>query len=98
MLYNALSKKFPTAPEKEVLKVIGNLIYYRYINSAIVAPDSCDIVDVNSGEKALNNEQRKNLGSVAKVLQFAASKKGFGDESPHLQCLNQVSNFGGLIQ
>ena len=54
------------------------------------SPDSCDIVDVNSGEKALNNEQRKNLGSVAKVLQFAASKKGFGDESPHLQCLNQV--------
>ena len=45
---------------------------------------------MNSGEKALNNEQRKNLGSVAKVLQFAASKKGFGDESPHLQCLNQV--------
>ena len=38
MLYNALSKKFPSSPEKEVLKVIGNLIYYRYINPAIVAP------------------------------------------------------------
>jgi hypothetical protein len=70
------------------LKTIGNLIYYRFINSAIVAPDSCDIID-NSADKALNNEQRKNLGSVAKVLQFAASKKGFGDESPHLVCLNQ---------
>jgi hypothetical protein len=89
VLYNALRKKFPSSPEKEVLKVIGNLIYYRYINSAIVAPDSCDIVDVNSAEKALNNEQRKNLGSIAKILQFAASKKGFGEESPHLTCLNQ---------
>ena len=60
-------------------------------------PDSCDIVDVNSGEKALNNEQRKNLGSVAKVLQFAASKKGFGDESPHLQCLNQVQSIPDIM-
>ena len=51
-------------------------------------PDSCDIVDVNSPDQALNNEQRKNLGSIAKLLQFAASKKGFGDESAHLKCLN----------
>ena len=89
VLYNALRRKFPQTPEKEVLKVIGNLIYYRYINSTIVAPDSCDIVDVNASDKALNNEQRKNLGSIAKVLQFAASKKGFGEESAHLMSLNQ---------
>ena len=38
ILYKALAKKFPSAPEKDILKVIGNLIYYRYINSAIVAP------------------------------------------------------------
>ncbi|XP_059079464.1 ras GTPase-activating-like protein IQGAP1 [Tigriopus californicus] len=89
VLYNALRKKFPQIHEKEILKVIGNLIYYRYINTAIVAPDSCDIVDINATDKAMNNEQRKNLGSIAKVLQFAASKKGFGEESAHLMCLNQ---------
>ena len=74
---------------KFIFQVIGNLIYYRYINSAIVAPDSCDIVDVNNSDKMLNNEQRKNLASIAKVLQFAASKKGFGEESAHLISLNQ---------
>jgi hypothetical protein len=30
---------------KDVLKVVGNLIYYRYINSAIVAPDVFGIID-----------------------------------------------------
>ena len=41
---------------------MGNLIYYRYINSAIVAPDAFDIVDVGAS-KALSNDQRRNLGS-----------------------------------
>ncbi|KAG0713539.1 Ras GTPase-activating-like protein IQGAP1 [Chionoecetes opilio] len=55
--------------------VVGNLVYYRYINSAIVAPDAFDIVTVSPDEK-LNNNQRRNLASIAKILQFAASKKG----------------------
>lgn len=89
VLFKALQEKFPQTPEKEILKIVGNLIYYRYINSAIIAPDSCDIVVSSSPDQMLNNEQRKNLGSIAKVLQFAASKKGFGEENAHLVCLNQ---------
>ncbi|XP_075215376.1 ras GTPase-activating-like protein IQGAP1 [Lycorma delicatula] len=81
-----LRNKFPDIPEKEVLKVIGNLIYYRFINAAIVAPDAFDIIGPE--QALLSNTQRHNLASIAKILQFAASKKGFGDESPHLQCLN----------
>jgi len=57
------------------VQIIGNLIYYRYINSAIVAPDAFDIIDVGV-VKGLTNDQRRNLGSVAKILQFAASNKG----------------------
>ena len=37
---------------------------------------------------SLNNDQRRNLGSIAKILQAAAMKKGFGDEAPHLVELN----------
>lgn len=55
--------------------MVGNLIYYRYINSAIVAPDAFDIMDVGAAN-GLSSEQRRNLGSVAKILQFAASNKG----------------------
>jgi len=36
----------------------------------------------------LTTDQRRNLGNIAKMLQFAASKKGFAEESPHLMCLN----------
>ena len=60
-------------------------MYYRYINSAIVAPDGFGIIDVGA-EIKLSNDQRRNLGSVAKILQFAASNKGVSEheelESP----------------
>ena len=58
-----------------MFQIVGNLLYYRYINSAIVAPDAFDIINVGA-EKALSSDQRRNLGSIAKILQFAASNKG----------------------
>uniref|UniRef100_A0A0K2T0J2 Ras GTPaseactivatinglike protein IQGAP1like [Bombyx mori] n=1 Tax=Lepeophtheirus salmonis TaxID=72036 RepID=A0A0K2T0J2_LEPSM len=87
VLYVSLKKKFPSIQQKEILKVVGNLLYYRFINGAIVAPDAFDIIGV-SADNILNNEQRRNLGSISKILQFAASKKGYGEESSHLMCLN----------
>ena len=68
-------------------QIVGNLLYYRYINSAIVAPDAFDIISVGA-EKALSNDQRRNLGTIAKILQFAASNKGFGGESSYLSSMN----------
>ncbi|CAL4168350.1 unnamed protein product, partial [Meganyctiphanes norvegica] len=87
VMKSALQRRFPHILEKDILKTIGNLIYYRYINSAIVAPDAFDIITVNPDQK-LNNNQRRNLASIAKILQFAASKKGFGEEAAHLMVLN----------
>lgn len=87
VLKAALEKKFPEAAEKDVLKIVGNLLYYRYINSAIVAPDAFDIINVEA-DKQLSNDQRRNLGSVAKILQFAASNKGFGGDSSYLAAMN----------
>lgn len=87
VLHDTLAEKFPHAPEKDILKVVGNLIYYHYINAAIVAPDAFDIVTLPV-ERSLSNDQRRNLASIAKILQFASSKKGFGEESTHLVSLN----------
>lgn len=87
IMQECLIKKFPDALEKDVLKIVGNLLYYRYINSAIVAPDAFDIVNIGA-EKALTSDQRRNLGSIAKILQFAASNKGFGGESSYLASMN----------
>ena len=87
ILFNVLKDKFPESQDKDLLKVIGNLIYYRYVNPTIIAPERFDMVDKKCDQN-LNHDQRRNLGSIAKILQFAASKKGFGDESEHLMCLN----------
>ena len=42
----------------------------------LVAPDTFNIVDISAQSGGLNNDQRRNLGSVAKILQFVATKKG----------------------
>ena len=75
VLNETLTAKFPNAPEKDMLKVVGNLIYYHFINAAIVAPDAFDIITLPV-DRSLSNDQRRNLASIAKILQFAASKKG----------------------
>lgn len=51
-----LHSKFPDAHEDDILKIVGNLVYYRYMNPAIVAPDAFDIIDV-SVEQQLTPEQ-----------------------------------------
>ena len=51
-----LHSKFPEANEDDVLKIVGNLVYYRYMNPAIVAPDAFDVIDV-SVEQQLTPEQ-----------------------------------------
>uniref|UniRef100_A0A4W3GVW6 IQ motif containing GTPase activating protein 2 n=1 Tax=Callorhinchus milii TaxID=7868 RepID=A0A4W3GVW6_CALMI len=87
VLKNSLHEKFPDSTEDELLKIVGNLLYYRYMNPAIVAPDGFDIIDVSAGGQ-LHSDQRRNLGSVAKVLQHAASNKLFEGENAHMSPIN----------
>ncbi|XP_059051114.1 ras GTPase-activating-like protein IQGAP1 isoform X2 [Achroia grisella] len=87
VLHRTLISKFPHTPEKDILKVIGNLVYYQFLNAAIVAPDAFHVINLPRGA-ALTTDQRKNLASVAKILHFSAAKKGFGEESSHLRYLN----------
>uniref|UniRef100_A0A8C0H3U1 IQ motif containing GTPase activating protein 2 n=1 Tax=Chelonoidis abingdonii TaxID=106734 RepID=A0A8C0H3U1_CHEAB len=87
VLKNSLHEKFPDATEDELLKIVGNLLYYRYMNPAIVAPDGFDIIDITAGGQ-IHSDQRRNLGCVAKVLQHAASNKLFEGESAHLSSMN----------
>ena len=75
MLRNTLKSKFQNSSEREILKIIGNLIYYRFINSAICSPDAYDVVDLKAGD-TLNTDQRKNLACIAKHLQLISMSKG----------------------
>uniref|UniRef100_A0A8C4MVG6 IQ motif containing GTPase activating protein 3 n=1 Tax=Equus asinus asinus TaxID=83772 RepID=A0A8C4MVG6_EQUAS len=74
VLKTTLAEKFPDATENEVYKVVGNLLYYRFLNPAVVAPDAFDIVAMAAGG--------------ALLLQHAAAGKAFSGESQHLRVLN----------
>ncbi|EMP31324.1 Ras GTPase-activating-like protein IQGAP2 [Chelonia mydas] len=88
VLKTSLAEKFPDAGEEEICKIVGNLLYYRFMNPAVVAPDGFDIVDISAGV-ALHPEHRRNLGSIAKILQHAAANKMFEGENSHLRVVNQ---------
>lgn len=70
------------------MQIVGNLLYYRYMNPAIVAPDAFDIIDLSAGGQ-LTTDQRRNLGSIAKMLQHAASNKMFMGDNAHLSIINE---------
>ncbi|XP_062255782.1 ras GTPase-activating-like protein IQGAP3 [Platichthys flesus] len=88
VLRDALKTKFPDASEDELYKIVGNLVYYRYMNPAIVAPDGFDVVDRSAGS-SLQPEQRHVLGSIARMLQHAAANKRFLGDGSHVAALNQ---------
>ncbi|XP_027762870.1 ras GTPase-activating-like protein IQGAP3 [Empidonax traillii] len=88
ILRTSLTEKFPKAPAEEIDKIVGNLLYYRFMNPAVVAPDGFDVVDISAGA-ALPPEQRRSLGSIAKVLQHAAARKAFDGDNAHLCGVNR---------
>uniref|UniRef100_A0A663DU29 IQ motif containing GTPase activating protein 3 n=1 Tax=Aquila chrysaetos chrysaetos TaxID=223781 RepID=A0A663DU29_AQUCH len=88
ILRTSLAEKFPKASVEEIDKIVGNLLYYRFMNPAVVAPDGFDIVDISAG-MTLHPDHRRSLGSIAKVLQHAAAHKAFDGENAHLCGVNQ---------
>ncbi|XP_070767372.1 ras GTPase-activating-like protein IQGAP3 [Enoplosus armatus] len=88
VLRDALKAKFPEASEDELYKIVGNLVYYRYMNPAVVAPDGFDVVDRSAGS-TLQPEQRHILGSIARMLQHSAANKHFHGDGYQVRALNQ---------
>ena len=82
-VFRALQSKFPNEPEDALIKVVGHLVYYRYLNPAIVAPEGFDVV-----ESLVGPVQRKNLAEVSKMLTQIAVGRLFNDDNPYLQPLN----------
>eukprot|EP00049_Salpingoeca_infusionum_P017332 m.352578 g.352578 ORF g.352578 m.352578 type:complete len:1576 (+) comp16555_c0_seq1:753-5480(+) len=71
-LKDDLTEKFEGVSEDDVIKVLGNVLYYRFINPAVVAPEAFGVVEAERGA-SFTQAQRRNLGSISKLLQFAAS-------------------------
>jgi len=75
VLFESLKEKFPEEKEDNLLLSVGNLIYYRFLNPAICAPDAFDVIDLQKGQNTLDSEIRKNLGQIARFLQTAAGSQ-----------------------
>jgi len=78
-----MQSRFPQLSDENGLKVVANFIFFRYMNSAIKAPESWGVV-----ESIPNPQQRKNLSIVAKMLTHIAGGRLFGEEDETLQSLN----------
>ncbi|EPQ27617.1 uncharacterized protein PFL1_04755 [Pseudozyma flocculosa PF-1] len=83
-VFRALQTKFPNESEDALIKVVGHLVYYRYLNPAIVAPEGFDVIETLVGPV-----QRKNLAEVSKMLTQIAAGKLFSEDNPYLQPLNE---------
>ncbi|KAF9437665.1 hypothetical protein BGZ76_011706 [Entomortierella beljakovae] len=87
---NALRSKFPNEPEENITKAVGNLIYYRYLNPAIVAPEGFDVI-----EGVVSPVQRKNLAEISKMLNQISVGKLFSDDNVYLKPLNEYVGYAG---
>ncbi|CAG8708367.1 14788_t:CDS:2, partial [Acaulospora morrowiae] len=83
-LKKALMKKFGNESEDSVVKVVGHLIYYRYLNPAIVAPEGFDVI-----ENVVSPMQRKSLAEISKMLNQISVGKLFSEDNLYLQPLNE---------
>ncbi|KAJ7283670.1 ras GTPase-activating protein [Mycena rebaudengoi] len=80
----SLRERFPDAPETLYAACIGRLVYYRYINPAIVTPETFDLVSTT-----IDRDARKNLDQVSKVLTQITSGSEFDDDSPIYVPINE---------
>ncbi|XP_054721291.1 ras GTPase-activating-like protein IQGAP2 [Uloborus diversus] len=85
ILKEVLMKKFPYASKKELYQIVGNFVYYRFINPIIIAPDAFEILN-SLPDDNISHKDRMKLSLIAKFLQFAAVGKEYSED--HLVCLN----------
>ncbi|KAI9032900.1 Rho GTPase activation protein [Phycomyces nitens] len=78
-----LEENFPDEGQERIVKILGNFIYYRYLNPAVVAPEQYDVIDDN-----ISPVQRKNLAEISKMLQQISSGKVFDADDMFLAPLN----------
>nr|XP_037286231.1 ras GTPase-activating-like protein IQGAP1 [Rhipicephalus microplus] len=89
VLKKALEAKFPESAGEEITKVIGNILYYRYLNPGIVAPESFGVVKL-APECPVTNVQRRNLGNISKILSSATSGAPYRQKHAYQIRLNNL--------
>ncbi|KAJ8086612.1 iqgap- protein [Marasmius tenuissimus] len=73
----AARERFPDASDEAYAACIGRIVYYRYINPAIVTPETFDIVSTT-----IDIGSRKNLSQISRVLTQITTGVEFDNDSP----------------
>jgi Ras GTPase-activating-like protein IQGAP2/3 len=81
--YEQLLARFRDEEPGHILQLVGQWIWRNYLQPALTEPEKFGVVD-----RALTQEQKRNLGEVSKVLTQAVSGREFGGENVYLQPLN----------
>ena len=94
--YDCLLSRFTGEDPGHMKHLVGQWMWRNYIQPALVEPERFGVVD-----RGLTQEQKRNLGEVAKVLSQAVSGREFGGENVYLQPLNtyikeSVFRFGDI--
>lgn len=85
-LKQACEVQFPDATPEDIYRLLGYFVYYRFINIAVVAPDTFGLVE----PKDITAEVRGGLVDVAKVLQNLFNLLLFTDpDKQYMFCVNK---------
>lgn len=81
----SLRDKFPGARDTAYAACIARYFYYRYLNPAIIAPETFDIVSTT-----IDVATRKNLAQISQVLTQIASGFEFSEDTPRYVPINEM--------
>ncbi|KAH8105969.1 ras GTPase-activating protein [Cristinia sonorae] len=81
----ALRHKFPNVTNDVYAACIARLVFYRFINPAIITPETFDIVN-----HTVEVSARKNLAQISRVLTQITTGALFGEDNP---CYVPINDF-----
>ncbi|KAM5472909.1 iqgap-related protein [Microsporum audouinii] len=95
-MYEQLLAKYEEEDRGYILQLVGQWVWKSYLQPALLDPERSGVV-----ERALTQEQKRNLGEIGKVMGQAASGRLFGAENVYLQPLNtyigeSIQRLGGI--
>lgn len=82
-MHEALCTRFPHEDPAFILQTVGQWLWRSYLQPALLEPEKSGVSD-----RSMTQEQKKNIGVVAKVLNQACLGHEFGSDNVYLQPLN----------
>lgn len=82
-MYESLLARFPREHPGFLLQSVGHWVWKSYFQPALLEPERYGVID-----RAMTQEQKRNLSEIAKVIAQVASGRLFGTENVYLQPLN----------